>query len=112
MRNRLSHVEARNKRDIAGLMDRLAQRIGFRLASGFGERVVFRELFHKGLTVLDLDHEPEAAAPTSSHQSARAEINALLEALGVFEEEAGAPEPAQEPAQEPAPEPARVTAGS
>jgi chromosome partitioning protein len=112
MRNRLGHVEARNKRDIAGLMDQLAQRIGFRLASGFGERVVFRELFHKGLTVLDLDHEPETAVPTSSHLSARAEINALLKAIGVFEEEAGAGEPAPESAPESAPEPARATAGS
>ena len=38
MRNRLTHIDARNKREIAGLMMQLAQRIGFRLAPGFGER--------------------------------------------------------------------------
>lgn len=106
LRNRLSHVEARNKRDIAGLMEQLAQRIGFRLSSGFGERVVFRELFHKGLTLLDLADEPETAAPTSSHLAARAEINGLLEAIGVLEQEAGGPEPGPEHA----PMPVQVTA--
>jgi chromosome partitioning protein len=100
LRNRLSHVEARNKRDIAALMERLAQRIGFRLSPGFGERVVFRELFHKGLTVLDLEHEPETAAPTSSHLAARAEIDDLLEAIGVYEPEAETPVPAAEPSEE------------
>src|SRR3970040_2044588 len=58
MRNRLTHIEARNKREIADLLARLAKRIGFRLAPGFGERVVFRELFPRGLTVLD---PPDAA---------------------------------------------------
>ena len=54
MRNRLSHVNARNKRDVGQLLLQLAKRIGFRLAPGFGERVIFRELFPKGLTLLDL----------------------------------------------------------
>ena len=39
LRNRLAHIDARNKRDIADLMSQLAQRIGFRMAPGFGERV-------------------------------------------------------------------------
>ena len=86
MRNRLSHIEARNKRDIAGLLAQLAQRIGFRLAPGFGERVVFRELFLKGLTILDLpEAEPGAASPNPSHLAGRAEISALLQTIGVHE---------------------------
>ncbi len=84
MRNRLSHIEARNKREIAGLLTQLARRIGFRLAPGFGERVVFRELFLTGLTLLDL---PEAAAPglppNPSHLAGRAEIRALLQTIGL-----------------------------
>ena len=94
LRNRLGHLEARNKRDIAVLLELLAKRVGFRLAAGFGERVVFRELFHKGLTLLDLDDEPGAQAPTASHLSAREEINDLLAALGVFQQ-AEDPEPAR-----------------
>ena len=45
MRNRLSSLDARNKRDIGRLLEQLAKRIGFRLAPGFSERVIFRELF-------------------------------------------------------------------
>ncbi len=86
MRNRLSHIEARNKREIAGLLSQLALRIGFRLAPGFGERVVFRELFLQGLTILDL---PETEAPglpaNSSHLAGRAEIRALLRTIGLNE---------------------------
>ena len=83
MRNRLSHVDARNKREIAGLLALLAKRIGFRLAPGFGERVVFRELFDKGLTVLDLDGGAGEPRGRPSHETARREVQGLLAALGV-----------------------------
>ena len=86
MRNRLSHIEARNKREIAGLLAQLAQRIGFRLAPGFGERVVYRELFLKGLTILDLPEAAGGGLPTNpSLLAGRAEIRALLQAIGVHE---------------------------
>jgi chromosome partitioning protein len=86
MRNRLSHVEARNKREIAALLTQLARRIGFRLAPGFGERVVYRELFLKGLTMLDLpEAERPGLPPNSSHMAGRAEIRALLQAIGLSE---------------------------
>ena len=86
MRNRLSHIEARNKREIAALLIQLARRIGFRLAPGFGERVVFRELFLQGLTLLDLPEEaPPGLAPNPSHLAGRAEIRALLQTIGLSE---------------------------
>jgi len=83
MRNRLAHIDSRNKRDIGDLLGRLSQRIGFRVAAGFGERVVFRELFQKGLTLIDLptlsEHPRE---PNSSHLAARQEILSLLDTMG------------------------------
>ena len=85
MRNRLAHIDARNKRDIAGLLQRLAKRIGFRVAPGFGERVVFRELFDKGLTVVDQGGAAAEARGTPSHLSALREIDSLLAILGVIE---------------------------
>ncbi len=98
MRNRLSHIEARNKREIAGLLSQLGRRIGFRLAPGFGERVVFRELFLKGLTLLDLPEEPVPGLPPNpSHAAGRAEIRMLLQAIGLSEKAplaAGAARPA------------------
>ena len=83
MRNRMTHIDARNKRDIADLLDKLAARIGFRLAPGFGERMVYRELFLKGLTLLDIQPEDEGYVESASHMAARQEIMTLLATIGV-----------------------------
>tara|TARA_R110002110_G_scaffold110951_4_gene276421 strand:+ start:5123 stop:5974 length:852 start_codon:yes stop_codon:yes gene_type:complete len=84
LRNRLTHIGSRNKHDIADLMEKLAKRVGFRSAPGFGERTVYRELFHTGVTVLD----PGAAdgeRPPPSHVAAAAEMAGLLRQIGVGE---------------------------
>ena len=85
VRNRLAHIEARNMREISALLVLLAKRIGFRLAPGISERVVFREHFMKGLTALDLPEPGDSQAETSSHAAARREIQDLLQAIGLFE---------------------------
>jgi chromosome partitioning protein len=85
MRNRLSHIDARNKREIGRLLGLLSDRIRFRLAPGFGERVIFRELFPKGLTLLDLREDDGAIPLTMSHVAARQEVRALLRAIGLPE---------------------------
>ncbi len=81
MRNRLSSLESRNMRDIADLVDRLSKRIGFRIVPGFGERVIFRELFLKGLTLLDLGGRDSGVKMTMSHIAGRSELRGLLEAI-------------------------------
>ena len=78
MRNRLAHLDSHNQKRMAMLLASLAPRIGFRMAPGLSERVVFRELFTKGMTVLDL---PEPI--TGSHAAARAEAMRLLDSIGV-----------------------------
>ncbi len=79
-RNRLAHIGSRNMRDIDALMDLLADRIGFQVSYGFGERVVFREMFPRGLTLLDLPTgDGRAGEPTPSHRAAEAELAALME---------------------------------
>jgi chromosome partitioning protein len=83
IRNRLSHVDAKNKRRVEAVLDALAQRIGFRCGPGFGERVVFREMFPSGLTLLDLREEGVDAQMSMSHVAARAEVRALTEALAL-----------------------------
>jgi chromosome partitioning protein len=83
MRNRMTHIDARNKRDIVSLLDKLAARIGFRLAPGFGERMVYRELFLKGLTLLDILPGEEGHMESPSHAAARQEVTELLAAIGV-----------------------------
>jgi chromosome partitioning protein len=83
MRNRLGQLDARNKRAVGAVLEKLARRIGFRLAPGFGDRVVFRELFLSGLTLLDL-REKSVSGPTSlSHVAARQEVRDLLAVIGV-----------------------------
>jgi chromosome partitioning protein len=81
MRNRLSSTEARNKRRVAAALDSLAARIGFRIAPGFGERVIYRELFPAGLTMLDLPQPRLGISLSMSHLAARQEVRALLAVL-------------------------------
>lgn len=83
MRNRLSSLDARNKRNIGRLLEELSRRIGFRLAPGFSERVIFRELFPRGLTLLDLRDGETGVTFSMSHVAARQEVRALLSAIGL-----------------------------
>ncbi len=83
MRNRLSSLDARNKREMARLLDELSERVGFRYIAGFGERVVYRELFLKGLTMMDLRETGDEKQFTLSHLAARQEVRSLIEALGL-----------------------------
>jgi len=91
MRNRVSSVEARNKRKVAAAIEKVSSRIGCRIAAGLSERVIFRELFPLGLTVLDLPVAGLAMPLTMSHIAARQEVRALLSALRLpgLEREAG-----------------------
>lgn len=83
MRNRLSNIDARNKRLITKVMEDLSKRLGFRQAPGFSERVIFRELFLLGLTVLDVLETTKAGTLSMSHLAARQEVRELLKALRI-----------------------------
>lgn len=79
LRNRLSSISARNKQQMEDVIQALAKRIGFNYISGFGERVIFRELFLAGLTVLDLE---DCNIPIGlSHVSAKQELRNLIQML-------------------------------
>ncbi len=83
MRNRLSNIDARNKRFMAKVTEELSRRIGFRLAPGFSERVIFREMFLQGLTVLDVIDEKTNMKVSMSHVAARQEVRDLLKMLNI-----------------------------
>jgi chromosome partitioning protein len=53
VRNRLSMLGSRNKRLVGEGLQELSLRLGFRAVDGFAERVIFRELYPRGLTALD-----------------------------------------------------------
>jgi chromosome partitioning protein len=82
VRNRLSSIAARNKRDMGSVIEALARRIGFRTAQGLSERVIYRELFLNGLTLLDLRHG-SGPSMTMSHVAARQEVRDLVAALNL-----------------------------
>lgn len=81
MRNRLAAVEARNKRDVGETLETLAKRIGFRTLKGFGERVIFRELYLLGLTLMDVKEANVGIAMGLSHIAARNEVRSLISAI-------------------------------
>jgi chromosome partitioning protein len=80
VRNRTQHVEARNMKRLDGALTELSKRVGFRVASGLSERVIYRELFPSGLTLLDKGHLGELG---TSHLVARQELRALLANLAL-----------------------------
>ncbi|MEM9060747.1 MAG: division plane positioning ATPase MipZ [Pseudomonadota bacterium] len=82
LRNRMSTLESRNKRKVGGALADLSKRIGFRVIPGFSERVVFRELFLNGLTLLDLKKEGLISL-TLSHVAARQELRDMVKALSL-----------------------------
>src|SRR5215470_17016060 len=90
VRNRLSMLGSRNKRLVGAGIDQLAGELGFRFIDGFAERVVYRELFPRGLTALDsIDEATLGARPSLAHVTAREEVQALLAALRLPVDERG-----------------------
>ena len=63
-------------------LNKLSSRIGFRIAPGFNERVVFRELFPRGLTLLDLK-DVGVKQLNLSNIAARQELRELIKAINL-----------------------------
>ncbi len=82
LRNRLGTQEMHNKRKVGSALAKLSKRIGFRVAPGFAERVIFRELFPRGLTLLDL-RDIGTAQLSMSNIAARQELRDLIAALNL-----------------------------
>ncbi|MGX6960801.1 MAG: division plane positioning ATPase MipZ [Rickettsia endosymbiont of Pentastiridius leporinus] len=83
LRNRLSNLDALNKRRVSNVLNKLAKRINFKLTEGFSERVIYRELFLQGLTLLDLKVAKYDRAFNSSHVLARQELRNFLNFLNI-----------------------------
>ncbi|MBA3862907.1 MAG: ATPase [Erythrobacter sp.] len=80
VRNRTGHVEARNQARLHKALTEMAKRVGFRVTQGLSERVIYRELFPSGLTLLDKGHLGELG---TSHLVARQELRSLVKALNL-----------------------------
>jgi len=82
VRNRMGAQQMVNKKKMGEAIDNLAKRIGFRVAPGFNERVIFRELFPRGLTLLDLK-DIGVKGLNISNIAARQELRDLIKALNL-----------------------------
>ncbi|MEP4196554.1 MAG: division plane positioning ATPase MipZ [Aliishimia sp.] len=80
LRNRVGTQRMVNKEKMNAAVHLLAKRIGFRVAPGFSERVVFRELFPRGLTLLDL-RDIGVKQLNISNVAARQELRDMMKAL-------------------------------
>ncbi len=82
VRNRMSQAGSRRDGLVGEGLEQLAARLGFRCVEGFAERVIYRELFPRGLTALDdaPDSAP-GAAPSPLQLSVQQEVLALVDGL-------------------------------
>ena len=80
LRNRLQHIQSHNLQRVGAALDELARRVGFRVIPGLGERVIYRELFPKGLTLLDLHQLGEVGI---GHIAARQELREMIAGLAI-----------------------------
>lgn len=80
LRNRLHHMEARNQKRVGEALAELSKRVGFRVIPGLSERVIFRELFPSGLTLLDKGHLGDLGI---SHVAARQELREMVGGLAL-----------------------------
>jgi chromosome partitioning protein len=82
VRNRIGTLASRNQRKVMDGLEKLSALLGFRIANGISERVIFREFFPSGLTAFDtLDRRVLGVKPTMSHVAARREIRELVDGL-------------------------------
>ena len=80
LRNRLQHLDAHNMRRVGAALGDLSKRVGFRTVPGLSERVIYRELFPKGLTLLD---KKELGGFSVSHVAARQELREMISAFAL-----------------------------
>ena len=80
VRNRLGAQQMHNKKKVGAALEELSRRIGFRVLNGFSERVIFRELFPRGITLLDLK-DTGVDQLSLSNIAARQELRDLMTGL-------------------------------
>jgi chromosome partitioning protein len=76
VRNRMHSLSSRNQVQLEKILTSLAQRIGFHMAKSVGERVIFRELFAYGLTVMD--QRTISGSSGTAHQEIRSITDRIL----------------------------------
>jgi len=82
VRNRVGTQRMVNKEKMERALNMLSDRIGFRVGPGFSERVIFRELFPRGLTLLDLK-DIGVKQLNISNVAARQELREMMKSVNL-----------------------------
>lgn len=82
VRNRISSLDTNNKKNIEVAIRKLSKKFGFRVVRGFGDRVIFKELFLSGLTLHDTGITDKIKL-THSVIAARQELREFVAALAI-----------------------------
>ncbi len=78
LRNRMQQIDAHNMQRVGKAISDLSKRVGYRVVPGLSERVIFKELFPQGLTLIDQQHLERFSL---SHVTARQELREMISAL-------------------------------
>lgn len=84
VRNRLSTLDAINKRRMSDALLKLSKKFGFKIVPGFCDRVIFKELFLDGFTLHDAG-KVDKVRITPSMMSARLELTQFINSLAIPE---------------------------
>ncbi len=84
--NKTSPYNSRNKNAVFEYLEKLGKLFGFRFTPGLKDRLIYKELFLEGLTVLDMQHEKLKMRMTMSHLAAKREIRSIAEFICPEEE--------------------------
>lgn len=79
--NRISPFNSKNKQQVFEHLAKLSKLYGFSLFWGIKDRVIYKEMFLEGLTVLDMRDEKLKKKMSISHVAAKREIRQMAELL-------------------------------
>jgi chromosome partitioning protein len=83
IRNRLSNLDSNNRRNVEKTLNHLSKTLALKIGSGFSERIIYRELFPYGLTLLDVFDNQSIIKITTSHIAARQELRNFINDLKI-----------------------------
>ena len=78
VRNRLASLSSRNNKRVHNALDSLQKRLMFRYVPGLYERVIYKDLFPRGLTILDLEN-----SNSLSNVAAKQDVRSLVDNLNL-----------------------------
>ena len=77
--NKISSFNSNNKKIVFQYLEQISKLYGFRFLDGLKDRVIYKELFLEGLTVLDMKNDVLKHKMNMSHVAAKREVRSLAE---------------------------------